>query len=723
MADINYIFRVYYLNSTNYHDYTNAEIGINPTISKSMCSGGFSVGNTATASLAITIPNFPSWDKGCKAELLANGTKVMGDWFVSEIEGAEYHRNKLTCYDLMSKADDNITDFGTTETTIDGATLMSLIAEKIGAEVTPDFGTLDIAVSDIQSSTMREMLSIIGNFGGCNFAMRGNTLTAIPIDFSGNEIAPVVRTNMSDIISAPFTNIIMSNGKENFTSGGGDINHTLKISSKYATQAQADIVMDDIKDHNYSSFKCEKCLLSSIADIGDTFVPFSGSADTSYKIMQLQLYFSKAGIYASLGADTQKKTLDDEKPSTGGGDLPEQITNFIAGTSGQTAGTIDLTWTNPTSNFDGVVIKRKKGAPMASIYEGEIVYASNGKEHIDTIPLPYYDYYYRAVTWLGDFWNGKLNQIKVTAIQCGKYLYNAGDKCVALTGGWSGGDSVTATNLYHSTSMLKFNTDHALIDTFDTSTISYRLYGMRTTTKINFEGFTKVCAEVEVTDIIDFDITNGYGDNTVNTQGTPYYSYADTVYETNPAVTATDYPYIVISYRGTSNSYSYTVDFCKNKPALIYNSVGQMSLLLYGDRATVEYWIAKDGTISKGNVYRNTSTTRTLALIHAQGVPDTVTWGDYMGGGYTDGRQCAYYMSVNPDVVPDGRVFVGTLKDNNYMYTNCVSFEKGIKTGEYVIKADINDIDNSTNPPTRTGYVCVGGFESNVKVKAVWLEP
>jgi len=50
MSDISYIFRVYYLNSTNYQDYINSEIGINPTISKSMCLGGFSVGNTATAS-------------------------------------------------------------------------------------------------------------------------------------------------------------------------------------------------------------------------------------------------------------------------------------------------------------------------------------------------------------------------------------------------------------------------------------------------------------------------------------------------------------------------------------------------------------------------------------------------------------------------------------------------------------------------------------------------
>ena len=210
----------------------------------------------------------------------------------------------------------------------------------------------------------------------------------------------------------------------------------------------------------------------------------------------------------------------------------------------------------------------------------------------------------------------------------------------------------------------------------------------------------------------------------------PYYSYADTwvggtsANPTTPPITATDYPYIVITYREQSYTYGpYDVWLLKNKPALVYNSLGQQCLYFYGDAAKVSYQVI-NGTPTRWQSNRYTPSARSpMPLVHAQGVADTTTYGNYMGGGYTSGSNCVYYMSVNPDIVPDGRVFVGTLKDNNYMYTNCVSFEKGTKTGEYIIKADIKDIDNSTNPPTQTGYVCVGGFESNAKVKAIWLEP
>lgn len=709
MVDINYTLRVYYLNSTNYQDYTNSEIGINPTISKSMCSGGFSVGNTATASLAITIPNFPSWDKGCKAELFANGTKVMGDWVIGEIEGAEYRRNKLTCYDLMSKADDNITDFGTTETTIDGAALMSLIAEKIGADVTPDFGTLDIPISDIQSSTMREMLAIIGNFGGCNFAMRGNTLTAIQIDFSGNEIAPIVRTNMSDIISAPFTNVIMSNGKENFVSGDGDINHTLKISSKYATQAQADIVMDDIKDHNYSSFKCEKCLLNSIADIGDTFVPFSNSVDTSYKIMQLQLYFSKAGIYASISADTQKKTLDDEKPSTGGGSELENVTNFSGGTNGDT-GIVNLTWVKP-STAQNVIVKRKQSTPFNNVIDdGDIIAVTSGNALQDTLPSLWYPYYYRTLTNAGDLYNGKNNQIMIPAIQRGKYLYNMGDKCTALTGGWGGGNGYVGDNFIGGGAT--FETTDVLLNCYDDTATQYKIYGIKTTGKVDFTGFTKLCVEFELVNEKVYEPENDVYYQAAINRAMPIYNIADS------GLTPATYPYAYATYRGVNfgSNYAYRINANAKKLCYVYAN-GFTALAAIGAPLAMSYNGLTKAYLNYTQYGYNAN--------FAQPSGQNLTFGDYMGGGYANGTNYVYAVPPSNVSLPSkNRVFIGTRGENDYDYKNLVSkseFAQKSGVGTYTLECAITDIDNNINPPKSQAYVCIAALDAKIKIKAVWL--
>ena len=100
----------------------------------------------------------------------------------------------------------------------------------------------------------------------------------------------------------------------------------------------------------------------------------------------------------------------------------------------------------------------------------------------------------------------------IPAITRGKYLYNAGDECTALTGGWSGGSGVTGANI-SSGSLVKNGTYMAITALYPTSS-AYYYYGTKTANKVNFTGFTKLCAEFEITQMRTYDITNGLGDNT-----------------------------------------------------------------------------------------------------------------------------------------------------------------------------------------------------------------
>lgn len=734
MADIQYILHIYAPGATDPYEYTNADIGINPTISKTICSGGYSVGNVATASLIFTIPDIPTWYEGSRVEIFANSGKIMGDWFIGTNELTGFGRSKITCYDRMSKADDYL-DFGST-TTVNGTELTQIICDKIGATMSTAFSSsLSIPVADIKSATMRDMLSIMAKHEGCNVAMKNNEIIKIPLYYSGNEIIPVAHTSISNIKSIAFTKTIFNTNSEIFSSGTGTPESTLIISDKYGTQGQADIVQGNMNNvgNTYSTFNCEKCLLNNwyyngdniltFADVGDTF-KWSEYAEGIYKIMSMELYLSKVGIYATLSADTQKKTLNDHESlsnsSSGGGDLPAQITNFAGSISGST---VNLTWNNPASNFSGVTIKRKKGTPVSSIFDGEIIYANGGNTLTDTLPLPYYDYYYRAVTWSGDYWNGVDNWIKIAASERGKYLYNAGDKCTALTGGWYGGCSGATANIANGT--LAFEASDALIDAFDTSTTHYLMYGMRTSNKINFEGFTKVCAEVEITNMRIYDISKGLGDGSVANHAEPYYSYADTYTSSTPAVTQAQFPYVISLYRTRASGGPYLVFFCSSLPLLVYNSAGVQNLIITGECRQVKYMAQNRPTRDSAYVVTPSNFgTRTLTAPSEQA--DTADYGGYMGGAYFTGWDYVYSVNFTPYIPPDQLAFVGTLKNNSYAYASCISYAKQTwagGTGTFTIKANIVDVDTSTIPPTSTDYVCVGGFESNTKVKAVWLEP
>ena len=105
------------------YTYDETQIILNPTISKSICSGGFSVGNTACGCLKVGVPN-NGHSEGTSVRISYGGQQIMGEFFISDIEKCGYAKLRptdvyktqmvmLTCYDGMSNLDDYMTFSGT----------------------------------------------------------------------------------------------------------------------------------------------------------------------------------------------------------------------------------------------------------------------------------------------------------------------------------------------------------------------------------------------------------------------------------------------------------------------------------------------------------------------------------------------------------------------------------------------------------------------------------
>jgi len=75
------------------------------------------------------------------------------------------------------------------------------------------------------------------------------------------------------------------------------------------------------------------------------------------------------------------------------GTPPANVSNFNA-TAGE--GQISLSWTNPTSDFNGVKILRKTGSYPTSVTDGTLIYDSNGTSFMDTNLINGTTYYYKA---------------------------------------------------------------------------------------------------------------------------------------------------------------------------------------------------------------------------------------------------------------------------------------------------------------------------------------
>ena len=68
------------------YTYDETQIIINPTISKQICSGGYSAGNTACACLKIGVPNNSLFGKGDLVTVKLNNVRVTCNFYIDSWE-------------------------------------------------------------------------------------------------------------------------------------------------------------------------------------------------------------------------------------------------------------------------------------------------------------------------------------------------------------------------------------------------------------------------------------------------------------------------------------------------------------------------------------------------------------------------------------------------------------------------------------------------------------
>ena len=726
------------------YTFDETQIILNPTISKSICSGGFSVGNTACGCLKIGVPDH-LYSDGTSVKIFYGGQQIMGEFFISDIEKCGYAKLKptdtyktqmvmLTCYDGMSKLDDYMSFDLTTVTPAD---ICNGIESKTGYlfETGSKLGTsFDIPKEEAESRTMREWLGIFGCYIGCNWSIRTywlndvlvSRITQLPLYYSEYSFSAVINAPVTVENAVTFSRVV-SRGKDGTFKSGADTDYTLEISCQYATQTSNDIIQGNITNQAvpYTAFKCDKLKTAyTFMDIGDE-ITLSGHSG-GLKIYNQTVTISINGIYMSVGADVQKKTLNEDVDysSGGGGDGLENVTNFQGGTSGNT-GIVNLTWVKPSS-AQNVIVKRKRSTPFNNVIDdGDIIAVTSGNTLADTLPSLWYSYYYRTLTNAGDLYNGKDNSIMIPAITRGKYLYNVGDRCTAITGGWY--DKALVTDIPNlSSGYTYFESTHIrLYAKYVTGTYLYS--AVQTANKVDFTGFTKLCAEFQILSLNTYDLTENADYTTIRNRDMPYYSYADTYYNSSyPAVTPEQCPYVIASY--CTNSYGivyYSVMFTDKKPRLYYNSDRQICIAIEATSnlaRTVQY---NAKTLAVYQKY-NTINTTVLKLKCPVDTPDTLIT-DYMGGAYSEGYTYCYAFDGFTDAykIPDTRFFIGTRSQDDGIYNDLVT--KAYKTyptgvGTFVIEAAITDLDTSVVPNIPRGYVLAGAFESDVKLLSVWLK-
>ena len=406
-----------------------------------------------------------------------------------------------------------------------------------------------------------------------------------------------------------------------------------------------------------------------------------------------------------------------------GGGL-ENVSNFQGGTSGD-SGIVNLTWVKPAS-AERVIIKRKRSTPFNNVIDdGDIIAVTSGNTIADTLPSLWYSYYYRTLTNAGDLYNGKDNSIMIPAITRGKYLYNVGDRCTAITGGWFSKVLVTdIPNLTYNSATFE-STHIRLYAKYDSS---YYLYSaVQTANKVDFTGFTKLCAEFRILSLNTYDLTENADYTTIRNRDMPYYSYADTYYNSSyPAVTPEQCPYVIASY--CTNWYGtvyYSVKFTDKKPELYYDNDRQICIRIEATSSLAREVRYNAKTLAVYQKYKAFNTT-VLKLKCPVDTPDTSIT-DYMGGAYSQGYTYCYAFDgfTDPYKIPDTRFFIGTHSQNDDIYNDLVT--KAYKTyptdvGTFVIEAAITDLDTSVVPNIPRGYVSAGAFESDVMLLSVWLQ-
>lgn len=436
--------------------YDQTQIIINPVISKMICSGGYSVGNTACGCLKVGVPS-NIYSKGAVVKIFYSTFQIIGDFYLDSFEKCGKAKLKttdtddtqmvmLTCYDGMSKLDDYVT-FSDSEVTdadiCDAIETATGIYFKSGDKTS---GAISVTKEVAESKTMREWLGIIGCYIGCNWSVISKdidnvlvaNITQIPIDYSGDNLTTSNYTRIDTEQPIQFSRVISRASGETFSSGNTD-SYTLSINCEYATDDSNDIIKTNISGKSYQAFSCDKCLINYVSlDIGDKIT--FGTDTTAYSIYNLNLVISIAGLYLTCSADVQKKKLDEEvKPVS---KALECVTDFAISVSD---GVATLTWKNP-SNCTGVIIRRKQATDFINIFEGDAVYTGTGETYADTLPNTYTTYYYRIISYKDDDYNADCDTVNALATtdpppdkywlfrySSNPYIY---DECEKYTYGW-----------------------------------------------------------------------------------------------------------------------------------------------------------------------------------------------------------------------------------------------------------------------------------------------
>ena len=408
------------------YTFDETQIIINPTISKSICSGGYSAGNTACACLKIGVPyNF--YNKGDLVKVFYGSNQIMGNFYIDSFEKCGYAKINptdtyltqmvmLTCYDSMSKLDDY---YSFSTETVTSADICSKITELTGLNFATNSAigmSFEMPKADAESKTMREWLGVFGAYLGGNYIIHPywlnnayvEEITLIPIDYSGAGFTAIENTKITVENDITFSKVICR-ASETYKSGD-DTGETLSIDCQYASQDSTDIIQSNIKGEYYTAFKCDKAIIDFVSvDIGDTFIPKNATA--GYKMYNLDLVISIKGLYLTCGADVFKKKINDE-PQIKKSDELKAITEFAVTVSN---GIATFTWKNPTSNFTGVILKRKATTDFNNIFEGETIYTGNAETYADTLPNDYTTYYYRILSYYGDNYNADCDGLSVSA--------------------------------------------------------------------------------------------------------------------------------------------------------------------------------------------------------------------------------------------------------------------------------------------------------------------
>ncbi len=173
------------------------------------------------------------------------------------------------------------------------------------------------------------------------------------------------------------------------------------FSAAFFTSGQVDLSWSKPTDSDWAGVEIRRDSLGYPATPSDGTQVYKGdlqaAADTGLVTDGSKTYYYAAFSYDAVATPNYSSGVRTIiTPASGDIVAPGPITNFTA-TPGD--GHIALSWTNPTIDFEGVVIRRDIGSYPISQWSGELVYNGAGTGVDDTGLINGTDYYYAAFTY------------------------------------------------------------------------------------------------------------------------------------------------------------------------------------------------------------------------------------------------------------------------------------------------------------------------------------